>query len=270
MLRKILVPLDGSVTAERALDVALQLQPQELVLLRIPTAEEAFVEGNIAAVFPPEPQDAQAIARAQAYLAAWQGRLERPGLIVRTLTPLGDIAGLIIDKAAAEAVDLLVMAAHGRSALRLWLLGGIAERVLRNTYRPVLLVRHTEIVKRMVVLLDGSALAEQILPLARSLAESLAIQITLLNVSDPAAHAQAAEYLEVVAANHNMAHVEQKVISGHVAPAIAQYVADEQVPLLAMVTHGYSGSQRWAYGSVAEKVLRTADCSLLILRPPMG
>lgn len=268
MFEKILVPLDGSQTAERALGIAQRLAPQELLLLRVPTAEEAFVEGEIAAVFPHEPQDERAVERAVAYLERIAERVAQPQMKIRLMTPEGDIAGKIVDTAEAEAVDLVLMSAHGRSALKIWMLGGVAERVMRNVRRPVLLTRSAELEGEMVVLLDGSALAEQILPLALTLAKQLDMGVELLNVSDPSKAAIATGYLQRIIERYgNPERVVPGVISGEVAAAIVGYMSVERLPLLAMVTHGYTGARRWAYGSVAEKVVRGADCSLLILRP---
>jgi nucleotide-binding universal stress UspA family protein len=55
--------------------------------------------------------------------------------------------------------------------------------------------------------------------------------------------------------------------TGRVAPAILNYVEGEGIDLIVMATHGRSGLQRWVYGSVTEKVLRQAKCSMLIVRP---
>jgi nucleotide-binding universal stress UspA family protein len=51
------------------------------------------------------------------------------------------------------------------------------------------------------------------------------------------------------------------------AEAIARYAANHEVDLIAMATHGHTGLQRWTLGSVTEKVLRAAECSMLVIRP---
>lgn len=273
MFKKILVPLDGSETAERALAFAQKLMNQEdgqheLILLRVPVAEDAFIEGQIADVYPQTPPDNRAAEEAQAYLDQLKQRLESADLTVRVLTPTGDIAGVILDTAVEEAVDLLIMSTHGRSALRLWMLGGVAERVLRNAACPVLSVRTDQPLNDIVITLDGSPLAEQILPIVFPLARILEAKVTLLTVNGVIAKAATMDYLQRIINQYDAANfADYKVLSGKAALAIVDYVANNDVDLLAMVTHGYTGSQRWAYGSVAEKVIRGADCSLLIVRP---
>jgi nucleotide-binding universal stress UspA family protein len=102
----------------------------------------------------------------------------------------GKAADVIIESAAVERETLIAMATHGRSGLNRWLLGSVAEKVLRGTSNPLLLVRATEqtppwemaALKRVIVPLDGSELSERILPYVEALAKHLELEVTLLGV----------------------------------------------------------------------------------------
>lgn len=128
--------------------------------------------------------------------------------------------------------------------------------------------------KRILATLDGSKLAEGILPYLRWLASELKVPVEFLYVNDPhelapyAPPLQGREYLEKIAASFSgFAHVQCTVELGN-PPAVIADLADAQPgTLIAMATHGYSGAKRWLLGSVAEKVLRGAKSDLLLVRP---
>ena len=58
------------------------------------------------------------------------------------------------------------------------------------------------------------------------------------------------------------------VVRGKPAESILEYIEEQQIDLVAIATHGYGGLKRWTYGSVTEKILRKADCAMLVVRPP--
>src|SRR4029078_2899736 len=99
----------------------------------------------------------------------------------------GSAEETIIGKAEADAATLIAMPTHGRSGLNRFLLGSVAEKVLRGSANALLLVRATEAAsgngeasfKSIIVPLDGSELAESILPMAASMAKKLGLEIVL-------------------------------------------------------------------------------------------
>ena len=99
----------------------------------------------------------------------------------------GKAEQVIIETAAADKGTLITMATHGRSGMNRWLLGSVAEKVLRGGTNPMLLVRATEeaktdsvaTVKSIVVPLDGSELAEGVLPTVAELAKTLKLAVVL-------------------------------------------------------------------------------------------
>ena len=93
----------------------------------------------------------------------------------------GNPAEVIVDRAASHAGILIAMTTHGRSGAKRWLLGGIAEKVLRAATNPLLLARSTEetkisdavVLKTLLVPLDGSGVAETVLPHVAELAKKM-------------------------------------------------------------------------------------------------
>lgn len=141
--QRILVPLDGSVRAERVLpDVTSIAQALEskVILFQVPIV---YVSGWMTGEWflPVQGILATAEQDAQAYLSYVAIRLKQQGLNVSTATQIGAVADSIIEYAKANHVDLIAMCTHGRTGLRRWTLGSVADRVLRAGSVPILLVR---------------------------------------------------------------------------------------------------------------------------------
>ena len=161
MFDRILVPLDGSEAAEAALAVSELIPSRRVRLLA--------VESDLA--------DLTAICAAerdcQAYLERVAEPLRRQGREVETVV-LRQPGGEIV--AFAAAADLIVMGSHGRGAVGRLVLGSVADQVARHAPVPTLIVRGGRRpatampLARIVVPLDGSALAEQAVPIAVALA----------------------------------------------------------------------------------------------------
>lgn len=298
MFNKILVPLDGSPLAEQALEPALVMAEQgggEVVLLRVPVLERMLVPALAGYGFL-WPDQSFEVSRHEAneYLTTIQQARAHPGRTLRAKVVDGDIASVIVDTAAAEQVDLIVMSTHGYSGLTRWVLGSVAERVLHSASCPVIVVRSAEPISNVVITLDGSRLAEKALPPALEVARRLGAQVTLLRVvqdsevnptdvdyleflehglgrrlqEESYEHAEA--YLQAMVALHQTPEqkVNVAVRFGGAAEAILGYADAHDVHLIAMVTHGRTGLRRWVYGSVTEKVLRSSNCAMLVVRPP--
>jgi len=139
---------------------------------------------------------------------------------------------------------------------------------------------------RIIIPLDGSQVAEQVLPYARFLAKALAIPVNLLQVIDLDAVALLANpeqgryidtvlddltrdgraYLQTVAQSIAGASVECLVEKGKAEDVLIERAAADKDSLMIMATHGRSGFSRWILGSVAERVLRHSDTPLLLVR----
>ena len=125
---------------------------------------------------------------------------------------------------------------------------------------------------KILVPLDGSKLAEQVLPYARWLAAAYGASITLVRVTDPearlpfTANQSASDYLKYTAASLAPSPVESVEKIGKPAEVIVDTAKGDADCLIAMATHGMTGPRRWVLGSVASKVVQTADNPILLIR----
>jgi len=133
LYRKILVPLDGSPLAEAILDhveaVAAPLGAEVILLQVLPGT----------GVLPDQAQREEESARS--YLGRKVEQLRAKGINARFAVRHGDPAPEILDYAEDNKVDAIAMSTHGRSGIGRWVFGSIAEKVLRGTNIPILLVR---------------------------------------------------------------------------------------------------------------------------------
>jgi nucleotide-binding universal stress UspA family protein len=290
--RTILVPLDGSALAERALPPAAHLARATggtLLLLRvIPVATWSLTAPGV--VTPPETFQRlvdEEDRAAREYLAHVAAPPRQQGVSVHTLALRGEAAAAILDLQPRTPVWLVVMATHGRTGLARFAIGSVADRIVRGgalagVSAPVLLVRpfgeagRPLRLERAVVPLDGSSLAELALEIATQLAGLVLRQVRLVRVAEPdrpaAETAEAQRYLEEVRARcaEPLAAagctLDMAVLHGRPAEQILED-ASAHSDLVIMATHGYTGAQRWALGSIADKVLQGGQTPLLLVRP---
>lgn len=202
---------------------------------------------------------------------------------VETLVEEGDPAERILAVAEREAVDLIAMASHGHTGLTRLVRGSVAERVLRTATTPVLICTSASSgqgaatgapFQRILVPLDGSAHAGQIVPLAGAMAFLCNARLVLFHVrtgsllQPPLAEVEAELRREREALAE--AGVEDVLITtaeGNSAEEILSAVSRLQIDLVALATHGRTGFLRWSLGSVAEAVARACGAPLLVFRP---
>lgn len=301
MANRILVPLDGSALAEQAVPCAVALArglPAEMVLFRaigIPAdVQEALDESQVER----RALGAQLKADAESYLGALTDRLIESGLSASYAVGCGQAADAILDYADKESIDQIVMATHGYGGLKRWTHGSVAERVLQSARVPLLLIRVHDPeradkeqrlmhCRRILVPLDGSPLAEEILPTVRSMAQALGSEVVLFQV--PISHVASwmtGEWYLPVQGVLDTAEEDAQVYLGEaakelkeqglrvatatgvgpVASGIIEYAEANAVDLIAMSTHGRTGLARWALGSVADRVLRSGATPILLVR----
>ncbi len=218
MHKKILVPLDGSALAADVLPHIHELvrcTQAQIILLRV-TPEQVhhhddadLTAGRWTGVAPRTLNSVnwnlmgdpvqraewleQEVETAQRYLDAIAGELAKADMKVRTLVKPGPVAQAILEVADSEQVDLIAMSTHGWSGLGRFVLGSVADRVAQHAKQPMLLVRsedhgiaHTRdasiVYKRILVPLDGSALAQEVLPHAQEMALCARAEVLLLRV----------------------------------------------------------------------------------------
>jgi nucleotide-binding universal stress UspA family protein len=232
---------------------------------------------------------------AERYLESHAVLLHGDGLDVAFDVGCGPPAEAIVEAALNHHVALIALASHGYSGLKRWALGSVADKVVHATSIPVLVVRgaasaRASAIKRIMVPLDGSALARQALPLALELARSARAELLLLQAVAPAiedypiispSRGPIPQYGEVLAALRHQAasdldtlatelHSHDLTVATHVVGGLAAEVlvdeaAQRGVDLIVMATHGYSGLRRWALGSVADKVLHATTTPILLV-----
>ena len=294
MFTRILVPLDGSDNAEKALPYARALART----LEIPITLITVVE-TAADFFPKEVRDLDTLIQdsmksSEAYLE----KISRTfvGASVQYTVEKGRAEEAIITNAAPDHGTLVTMASHGRSGLDRWLLGSVAERVVRGAKNPVLVVRATEEARSegeaapdsIIVPLDGSTPAESVLPYVVELAKAFHAKVTLLRAyslkqiifSLEQFHPdldelrgqlrwEAMTYLNEKVAelkSRGLVDVFCSFIEGEAAETIIEMGKGAPNALIAMSTHTRSMINQWILGSVTEKVLRHANNPLLTIR----
>lgn len=296
MYKRILVPLDGSKLAEQVIPYVHLFQRRlgsRIELLQV-------IENP-----PPELQDSgyQAYldslasarrADAEKYLGELAETMREGGTPVSWNVRQGDPPSVIRTEAEAEPATLVAMGTHGRSGHTRWWLGSTTDKVIHATSSPLLIVRsrEEEVIKPRVrmtdctVPLDGSSLAEQVLPHVVSLASALSLKVLLVRVIPevdshywelfPEAYqedreGEATQYIEGVAASlraRGLPEVETRLLHGHPASTLADFVGDLPHNLTAMTTHGLgsSGLYRWTVGTVAQRVVGNSREPVLVVR----
>jgi len=303
-----LVPLDGSELAEVVFTYAKELAGKlniDIVLLHVasPAARE-FAPMHRAYI-----ERAAEIMKRQARKVQERAGIQPAGKPVEARGELvmGYPAEEILRYADENAIDLILMATHGRSGLRRWVMGNVADKVLRASKVPVWLVRAgipDEIVydklprKPILVPLDGSELAESVLPHVEALAKQRGaelVDVVLLRVCEPPATPSystpelpdaplnwgeytqqevarckqvAKEYLAKVGKQlkDSNINVRSEVLEGKPADEIVDYANKNPFNLIVMASHGRAGLSRWVYGSVAEYVLLGVSSPVLLVR----
>ena len=292
--RRILVPLDGSPLAERALPAAITLaqafsktEPCEVHILRVVTPIMVALEPTLytETIYLGEEES-------KSYLAAVALEYADSGVPLVASAETGSVAETIIYYAQENEINLIVISSHGRSGLSRWVYGSITDKVLRQSCCATMIIRQqvekvAGTFKKILVCLDGSALAEQVLDSALPLAECSQAEIMLLRVVEPAnllfdmdTADQVQESVNAIERGEAEAYLNNlmvqlppfsgaltaRTLMGAPADTILDFAQEQHVDLIAMSSHGRSGISRWIYGSVAEKVMRGATCATLIMR----
>ncbi|MGB3713290.1 MAG: universal stress protein [Candidatus Promineifilaceae bacterium] len=288
--KKILVPLDQSELAERALTPALHIaegMSAEIVLLHVVVPLELDL-----VLYESSLRHGEEMA--EAYLAFIRTRFvdAQPDMTAKVIVS-SVVPTAVINYAQGSDVDLIVMSSHGRSGLSRWRYGSVAAKVLRQAPCAMLVIpaeTETELFTfgRILVPLDGSEMAEQALEPAMAIARAAAAELVLLRVValpyiaveflsternieqiEAEASREASAYLqhlkESLAGEHHIL-IRTETIIGPAADAISDYVNENNVDIIVMSSHGRSGILLWTYGSVAEKVLLGTDCATMIIR----
>jgi nucleotide-binding universal stress UspA family protein len=306
MYHSLMVPLDGSSFGEHAVPLAVSVARRCKAILELAHVQVDPIAGG-----------KSSSTEDMAYLEDVAGRIARhaPGLVIRTRLLADDNAGCVADvlvrHAAEVRADLIVLNSHARRGMTRWWMGSVVDDLVHRTALPLLVAPALEhdpgwhpepAVRHILVALDGSPLAEQVLPAAAALGSAMGAEFTLIRVVEPALVAvpdpvcavlppsaaleeqeeSAAEaYLSRVAArlrgNGALPRLKTRVLTDpEPAEAICGFLRhqdwhDRDAPpagLVAMATHGREGLARLLLGSVSDRVLQHTPVPVL-LQPPI-
>ena len=308
MFKRILTPLDGSTLSEgilpyvRALAPALgarvellQIHPNMTYELeQLEDAEQASITAAL------EPVQLRLQHQSESYLSKVAGDLDGLGVETGIDVRFGPPAASIVEEAEQVEDTLIAMSTHGRAGVGRWIMGSVTDRVLHTTMTPLLVV-HPERgapsvdsvadISTLIVPLDGSELAETVLPVAAAVAMATRASILLvrsldapsrssLSVTELASRgvsegtleeAETAEFLGARAAalrEQGVADVRTMVIRGNAAEEIEELARNTPDSMIVACTHGRSGVGRAVMGSVTDRLARHSGHPALILRAP--
>ena len=298
MPQHILVGLDGSPLAESILPYVSTLAKvldAQVTLLHVVPGVHGWHDSDFYRFLSPLIRQEE--SEAYGYLRRVTDRLAEAGIRVQSRVSIGDAAAEILTTGQQAGADLIALATHGRSGLRRWVYGSVAEKVLHTTHTPLLLLRPTGEqpapplgLTQVVLPLDGSPVAETALPLAAELARRCGVPLVLLRVVetlpltfvDPLSMAggnyqaildglekAAQEYLDQVATTlrHDDFSVQLVTAMGGPADKIVRYSHDRPGSLVVMATHGRTGVTEVVLGSVARRVVLHGNTPTLMVRP---
>lgn len=299
MYRVIMVPVDGSAFSREAVFQGLRLARKTDAQLRL--VRIASIPGLVGG---PETLSLENTARtseretmlSELYRLAAECRANSSVDVTASVED-GPIADALCGHALRHNVDLIVMATHARRGMaRVWH-GSVADRLIRETRLPVLVVRPpslaTELIdgpcyKRIVVAVDGSELAEKSIDAAVSLAEIERAELTLLRIIPSArdirpgemhstigpARARDVDEAEKYLAglrthlSHRYTRIHAAVVVADDTPqAILGYSQAHDIDMIAIATHGRGGITRAVLGSVADRILSEGMLSALVINP---
>jgi len=301
MYRNIMVPVDGSPFSREAVLQGLRIASKSGATLRLVRVGTSTVLSGGPDSLPLENETLrkiQAAELADLYSIAAECRAHSTVTITASVQH-GPVVDALIGYARRQKVDLIVMRSHSRKGLaRVWF-GSVADALIRESGIPVLVVKAPSVAtalesgfhyNRILVPLDGSLLAEQSVQPAISLARIDGATVTLLMVVTPStvpagefvsasgdAPAKAVEaakrYLDscLTPAIDKSVRIERKVVLARDVPGAVLSTAEAiEADLIAIATHGRGALTRARVGSVADRVVREASISTMVLHPMLS
>jgi nucleotide-binding universal stress UspA family protein len=234
---------------------------------------------------------------ADTYLNVVKARLEACQLSVKTMLLEGHATEQIVELAHTDKADLLILSSHGEYSPGGWSVSNIVQQILQRIRTSTLIIRANESntapigglrYQRLLVPLDGSRRAGATLPIATALTQAHQAELLLVHVvSKPEMarqmpltqedeelmnrfvernEAEGAKYLEQLQA-HLPTNVQTRLlVSSNVAATLQDFSEQEQIDLLLVSAHGYSGEAKWPYGSVTSRFISNSTMPLLIVQ----
>ncbi len=307
MYKKLLVVLDGSKLAEIVFPFATELAGRldlDIILLHVYSQIMREYAPMYQAYIDRSAESIQSQARRLQQSLAQKPEKE---VVVSGNLVMGYHADEILKYAEEKGIDLILMASHGRSGAKRWSIGGVADKILRASKVPVLLVHaDTEKVipydqwpnRTVLVPLNASDVSAVVLPHAEEIARQKGanMNVVLMEVVEPPVTPSYyspeltgvplnwGQFVEQEmarskkAAEAHLAETEKRfkdkgipvsslVLTGKPAEEIINYAKKNPYMVIIMATHGRKGLSRLVYGSVAESVLFNVTNPIILVRP---
>ena len=310
MFDPILVPLDGSLLAECVLPHVVAIARAfnaKVILLRVLDRNQASEKAQLFDLLNWQ----MSKTGAKLYLEKVSARLQKSGLRIETAVLEGLVAESITEYALSRGIKLIILSSHGRSGLSQWGISSVTQKIIFSAPSSLLIIRAyqpatSESIERqynrIVVPLDGSLRAENVLPMVTLLARFHQARISIVHVVEtpemarqmPLTHEDVELSERIVARNReeavrylDQAHLHSSLdgidvqtrllTSDNAAAALHELAEQESIDMIALSAHGYSGNNKWPYGSMVNNFILYSKVPLLIVQdlpakeePPMA
>jgi nucleotide-binding universal stress UspA family protein len=290
----ILVPLDGSPLAECVLPQVVALSQAfnaEVILLHVLDKNRVGASTQLFDLLNWQINKTEA----KFYLERTGDQLQKLGLQTKAIVLEGPVAESITEFSHGHEIKLVLLSSHGRSGLRKWSISSVTNKIILSAPTSVFIVRATQPREqpygRILVPLDGSWRAENVLPMVTLLARHDKAQIQIVHVvrtPEMARHMppmqedidlsnqivarnreEALHYLDQIQLRSPLAGIDVKahlITSDNVTLAIHELVDREHIDMVALSAHGYSGNNQWPYGSMVNNFILYGKVPLLIVQ----
>ncbi|MFH2104389.1 MAG: universal stress protein [Chloroflexota bacterium] len=299
MFDPVLVPLDGSLLAECALPHAVAIArafDAKVVLLRVLDRNQASENTQLLDLVNWQIDK----TGAKLYLEKTAARLEKAGLRVEAAVLEGLVAESITEFSQSRGMKLIILSSHGRSGLSQWGISSVTQKIIFSAPTSVLIIRahqppSSELIegqyKRIMLPLDGSRRAENVLPMVTLLARFHQSWIHIVHVVKTPEMArqlplaredvelsnrfvtrnreEAIRYLDQVRLHSPLDGIAVQthlLTSDNAAAALHELAEKEAVDMVALSAHGYSGYNQWPYGGMVNNFVLYSKVPLLIVQ----
>jgi nucleotide-binding universal stress UspA family protein len=294
MFNPILVPLDGSPLAECVLPHVIaisQVFDAKIILLQVMDKNRADVSTQFIDLLNWQINKTEAML----YLKRIDDQLRNSALQTKINVLEGLAAESIIEFARSQQMKLIILSSHGQSGLRKWGISSITQKIIFSAPTSVLIIRAPQPMeqsyRRILVPLDGSWRAENVLPIVTLLARFHKSQIQIVHVvktPEMARHLppvqedidlsnrivernqeEALHYLDQLQLHSPLVGINVKthlIVSDNVTRAIHELADREHIDLVVLSAHGYSGNNQWPYGNMVNNFILFGKVPLLIVQ----
>lgn len=301
MFDSILVPLDGSLLAECVLPYAAAMARAfnaKIMLLRVLDKNQSHESTQLFDLLNWQITKTEA----KLYLEKVAARLQKSGLQTEETVLEGLVAETITEYAQSRRMKLIALSSHGRTGLSQWGISSVTQKIIFSAPTSVLIVRaHQPVMNeaeakerlfgQILVPLDGSWRAENVLPMITLVARHHKSQIHIVHVvktPEMARHMplvredielsnrivarnreEAIRYLDQMRSHSPLAGIEintHLLTSDNAAAALHELVDREHIDMVALSAHGYSGNNQWPYGSMVNNFILYSKVPLLIVQ----